>query len=441
MAQEILNFIEKRLKSKQIEEYDILLKTKKNHENTFLKDAIDAFREVQNMEYMIRIYNRDDEPGMGIVHSSELKEERLDKIIDNCVTLSHINKTTKYEFPEPQLYDDVKTTESKILKDPISILNDLSEELNSSIKDQKKVAPTFGRLGVIIRSNYLRNCKGVNLSDQSTYLFLEYAIKAVEGKNLAEFWDVNLYKNIAHLDLTERMKHWAKLAIDTLKAKQPRPNKNAKIVFTPKILMHAINPVIGYHSTGQAHFEKVSALEIDKETASEAFSINDNGLLEGCLSTFPWDGEGTPTSDTVLIKDGIFKNRIYDQRFAILENKKSTGNGARTMDGSVINSITNLEIAEGKGSKEDLLAEIRDGLYIEKFSWLNPDHLSGSFGTEIRNAYMIKNGELTEPIKGGNISGNVLMMIKQCLGITKERKFVQNCLFPYMAFDGLIISS
>ena len=441
MIQEILNFIEKRLKAKNIEEYDILLKTKKNYENTFLKDATDAFREVQSMEYMIRIYNRYDEPGMGIVHSNELKEERLDKIIDNCVTLSKINKTTKYEFPEPQHYNKVKTTESKIMEDPIAVLDDLSEELNASIKDQKDVVPTFGRLGVLIRGNYLRNCKGADLSDQSTYLFLEYAIKAEEGKDLAEFWDVNLYKNIEHLDLTERMKHWAKLAIDTLKAKQPKPVKNAKIVFPPKILMHAINPVIGYHATGQAHFEKVSALEINKESASETFSINDNGLLEGCLSTFPWDGEGSPTSDTILIKDGIFKNRIYDQRFAILEDKKSTGNGSRTVDGSVVNSITNLEIAAGNEKIEDLLKDIKDGLYIEKFSWLNPDRLSGSFGTEIRNAYLIRDGELADPIKGGNVSGNVMMMIKQCLGITKERKYVQNCLFPYIAFDGLTISS
>ncbi|NHI94913.1 MAG: TldD/PmbA family protein [Candidatus Lokiarchaeota archaeon] len=441
MGQEILDFIEKRLKAKKIEAYDILIKTKKNHENIFLKDSVDSFREVQSMEYMIRIYNQKEEPGMGVIHSSELKEERLDKIIDQCMTLSKINKTTKYEFPDKGLYNDIKTTESKIIKDPTSVLDDLSEELNSCIKDEKNVVPTFGRLGVIIRENYLRNYKGINLSDESTYLFLEFAIKAEEGKNLAEFWDVNLYKQIAHLDIQNRMKHWAKLAVDTLKAKQPRSKQDATIVFPPKILMHAINPVIGYHATGQAHFEKVSSFEIDKEVSSPNLTIKDNGLLEGCLSTFPWDGEGTPTRSTILIQDGIFKNRIYDQRYAILENTKSTGNGARTMDGNVVNNITNLEILEGDLTYEELISNIKEGLYVEKFSWLNPDRLSGSFGTEIRNAYTIKNGELTEPIKGGNVSGNVLTMIKRCLNITKERKFMQNCLYPFMSFDGLIISS
>ncbi|MHA1894021.1 MAG: TldD/PmbA family protein [Candidatus Helarchaeota archaeon] len=441
MVNEILDLIEQRLKAKKVEEYDILMRINSNFENVFLKDTIDYHRQVKNMEFIIRILSRASDIGMGIVHSSEVSPNKLDILIDKCINLSKMNKTTNYQFPEKLSYQQVETTEARILEDPESVLSNLSEELNSSIKNQKKVVPTFGRLGIIVRDNFLRNSNGLDLKSKSTYIFFEYAIKAEEGNNLAEFWDVNLYKKTSHLDLENRISYWSELATDTLKARIPKSRKNAVIIFPPKILMNALNPVIGYHSTGQSHYEKVSNFELNKEVASKSFTIKDNGLLKDCLSSNPWDGEGNPTQETVLIQDGVFKNRIYDQKFAILEGQKSTGNGTRTQDGNVVNNITNLEISEGDISREELIETVKDGLYIEKFSWLNPDRLSGSFGCEIRNARLIQNGKLTDPIKGGNVSGSILDIVKNIIGITKEREYIQNCLFPYIAFGNLNISS
>ncbi len=442
MINENLDLIEKKLKSRNIEEYDILLRKKTNFENIFLKEKIESHREVSNMDYIIRILNKKgSKTGIGIIQSSSLNPDNLDIIIEECNSLARINKTTDYIFPSKSKYKKINSTEDKIIKQTNSTLSDLSEKIISIMKDQQKVKPTFGRLALIIRENYLRNSSELDASSKSTYLFLEYAIKAEENKKLAEFWDVNLYKNIAHLDLENRLPHWTKLARDALKARQPKPTKEAIAIFPPKILMHAINPVVGHHATGQAHYEKVTAFEIDNIVASSDISIKDNGLLDECIGSNPWDGEGNPTSETQLIEKGIFKNRIYDQKYAMLENKLSTGNGMRTPDGNIVNSIINLEIEAGKVSNEELISNIKNGIYVEKFSWLNPDGLSGFFGTEIRNAYLIKNGELAEPIKGGNISGNVLEMLKNSVDISKERKYVQNSYFPTISFKNLTISS
>ncbi|MHA1253499.1 MAG: metallopeptidase TldD-related protein, partial [Candidatus Helarchaeota archaeon] len=59
----------------------------------------------------------------------------------------------------------------------------------------------------------------------------------------------------------------------------------------------------------------------------------------------------------------------------------------------------------------------------------------------IRNGYIIKNGEISSPIKGGNISGNVFEMINNIENISIEREFEENTLFPYIQFNNLIISS
>jgi predicted Zn-dependent protease len=45
------------------------------------------------------------------------------------------------------------------------------------------------------------------------------------------------------------------------------------------------------------------------------------------------------------------------------------------------------------------------------------------------------------PIRLGNISGNVLEMIRNCLFISKETEYVENSLLPYIAFSNLTVSS
>jgi predicted Zn-dependent protease len=91
-------------------------------------------------------------------------------------------------------------------------------------------------------------------------------------------------------------------------------------------------------------------------------------------------------------------------------------------------------------SLDNIVSEIKEGYYIEKFSWLNPQFLSGFFGSEIRNGYYIKNGEYQNPIKLGTVSGNILDMIKNCLYVSKETEFTENSLLPYIVFSNLTIS-
>ena len=125
----------------------------------------------------------------------------------------------------------------------------------------------------------------------------------------------------------------------------------------------------------------------------------------------------------------------------MLEDVSSTGNGNRTSDGAVVNGISNFEILPGDMSLEEMISNIESGYYLEQFSWLMPNPLSGTFGSEIRSGYYIKNGKIDYPVKLGNVSGNVFKMIKNCLFISKEREFFANNLFPYIAFGDLTVSS
>ncbi len=442
MSNERLDLIEKGLISKNIEEYEIYLVEKNMYETIFLKNQPENEREIRDFEYFIRILSqKKDETGIGVIKGNSLDKGQIDKNIDICATLSKFNSSTKYSFPGKKQLSEINTADKRILASPIAIKKDLAEELISEASQQKDVKTTFGRFRIHSNHNFLRNSNALNLDSKKTFFFVEFALKAQENGKSSEFWEDGYYKEKEHLKFNERVNNWARRAKDTLRAEEPKPANDAIVIFSPSVLRAAINTVIGFHALAEAYFEKVSRYNIGDKVASDNITLIDDGLLEGGLSSSPWDSEGNPHQETEVLKKGVFRNRLYNQKYAILDGTQSTGNARRAESGTVVNGISNLKILPGDISLEEMISNVKEGYYIEQFSWLHPDDISGNFGAEIRNGYYIKNGEFQNPIKLGNVSGNVLEMVKNCLYISKEREFSENVLFPYMAFNNLNVSS
>ena len=442
MTSDKLDQIENILKSKNIEEYEIFLVERNLFETILLKNKRDVEREITDFEYFIRILSqRGDGTGIGVIRGNSLDSKQLERNIFWCVELSRVNSGLKYHFPETSNPPKIINAEDKLVKNPVTVKNDLVEELISNCADQHKIEAPFGRFRTHIHYNYLRNSNNVDLDSLKTFYYIELSLKAEKNGSLAEFWDASYYKNREHLKFEERIAEWANLARDTLNAKVPEPEKEAVVIFPPTVLREAINSVIGNHSLARTHSEKVSQFSVNEQVASNQITLIDDGLLEGGLESNPWDAEGIPHQKTIVIENGIFKNRLYDYKYALKDNTKSTGNAARSFRGTVTNGISNFVINAGEISKKEMISEIEKGYYIQKFSWLNPNDIQGFFGAEIRNGYYIENGEFKYPIKLGNVSGNVLEMIKQCLYISKEREFYQDSYFPYIAFKDLTVSS
>ncbi len=442
MTKKKLDIIENALKSQKIEEYEIFLIQRYIYETMLLKNKRDLEREISDFAYFIRILSqRQDSTGVGVIKGNSLDPSQLERNIAQCVGLSKVNTGPKYHLPEKKACTTIRIAEDKLLKDPLGVKNDLVDELISNCASQKEVEAPFGRFRTHTHNSYLRNSNNIDVNSVKTFYFIELSLKAQLNSSLSEFWDVGYYKNRDHLKFDERIQEWAKLARDTLKAKVPESNKEAIIIFPPRVLKEAINPVVGLHSLARAHYEKLSRLDVDAKVASDHFTLDDNGLLEGGLSSNPWDAEGVPHQKTKVIENGIFKNHLYDHKYALLEDTNSTGNAKRGDNGSVANGISNFIIKEGDISLKEMISEIKEGYYIQKFSWLNPDIISGYFGAEIRNGYYIKDGEFKYPIKLGNVSGNVLEMIKNCVHISKEREYNEDSYFPYITFKNLNVSS
>jgi len=236
-----------------------------------------------------------------------------------------------------------------------------------------------------------------------------------------------------------------------MKAKMPTTQKMT-VIFNPQSVCDLLVPTVGSHSLGEMQFKKQSVFKEQDIVASEDLTVQDDGLHDYALLSSPFDDEGTPQQVTSLIEKGVFKNYLYDQKYALNMKKKPTGNGLKPATNmlnkhtsAIVGAPTNLSIKPGNLSLEKIIAEVKNGVLIEQFSWLNPDRMATSFSSEIRNAYLIKNGECTQALKGGMVSGKALDMIKNISGISNQQ-FVESgatafsCITPYIRFENVQVA-
>lgn len=92
-----------------------------------------------------------------------------------------------------------------------------------------------------------------------------------------------------------------------------------------------------------------------------------------------------------------------------------------------------------------MIEEVRHGILVDHFSWLTPDGTTGDFSSEVRVGYYIENGELTKPIKGGLVAGNILDMIKNISGVSNQSVITSGGsvlagICPYIRFENVQVA-
>jgi len=410
---------------------------------------------VESIGYTCRALSRRGKlTGQG--RSSCSNSAKLKECIESAKYLSSLNlPETKYEFPSAKKDKQAKIADNHILKGGPQAVQTyakrLVEALKTGTKSKPTVKPTFGKIRTYVLDTTLENSSGLRKRKTETYFYVELALKVTSGIKLAEFWPRQFSRTIEGIAPEKALPRWIRLAKDTMKAKMPTTQRMT-VIFNPQSVCDLLVPTVGFHSLGEMQFKKQSVFKEQDLVASENLTIHDDGLHDYALLSSPFDDEGNPQRVTSLIEKGVFKNYLYDQKYALNMNKKPTGNGLKPTasilnkhSGAIVGSPTNLSIKSGNHSLERMIAEVKNGVLIEQFSWLNPDRMATSFSSEIRNAYLIKNGECTQALKGGMVSGKALDMIKNISGISNQQ-FIESgatafsCIAPYIRFEDVQIA-
>ncbi|MFM9862053.1 MAG: metalloprotease TldD [Micropepsaceae bacterium] len=174
----------------------------------------------------------------------------------------------------------------------------------------------------------------------------------------------------------------------------------------PGILLHE---AIGHGLEGDFNRKKTSAFAglLGERVASPGVTVVDDGTIDARRGSLSVDDEGTPTSRTVLIEDGILKGYLQDRQNARLMGMKATGNGRRQSYGcSVMPRMTNTFMLAGDRDPAEILRSVKNGIYAVNFGGGQVDITSGKFVFSCTEAYRIEDGKVGAPVKGATLIGN-----------------------------------
>jgi TldD protein len=144
----------------------------------------------------------------------------------------------------------------------------------------------------------------------------------------------------------------------------------------------------------------------DFRYGSEQVSITADSATATGLGTFGWDDEGLPAQATDIIRNGQFVGYLMSREAATRLGMPSNGcMRASSWNRIPLIRMTNVSLAPGEWTLEDLIADTDDGIYLEtNRSWSIDDRrYNFQFGAEVGRE--IKNGKLGRLLRNCTYTG------------------------------------
>ncbi len=190
----------------------------------------------------------------------------------------------------------------------------------------------------------------------------------------------------------------------------------------PGVLLHE---AIGHGLEGDFNRKGTSAFagRIGERIAAPGVTVVDDGTLPGLRGSITIDDEGTPSARNVLIEDGILKGYLQDRLNARLTGVAPTGNGRReNFAHAPMPRMTNTFMLSGDKPKDEIVADLKDGIYATNFGGGQVDITSGKFVFQCTEAYRVRNGKIEEPVKGATLIGDGPTVLTQIKHIGDDSK-------------------
>ena len=188
----------------------------------------------------------------------------------------------------------------------------------------------------------------------------------------------------------------------------------------PGILLHE---AVGHGLEGDFNRKKSSAFAglLGQQVAAKGVTVLDDGTIPDRRGSLTVDDEGTPSSKTTLIEDGILVGFMQDRQNARLMGVEATGNGRRESHAHApMPRMTNTYMLGGDTDPADIVADVKDGIYAVGFGGGQVDITNGKFVFSCTEAYRVQDGKVGAPVKGATLIGDGATALQQIRGIGND---------------------
>ncbi len=359
-----------------------------------------------------------------------------------ALEVAELGAPARFHFPGAAPAPDPGTYDEATARLPVAALLDLGNRAIHELLDGAPELVCEARVDRQVQRVRLLNTAGLDVQYARTSLALGLEGTRVRGTDMLFVGgdDAGCAPDIATDRVVGdalRQYHWAEEPAEA-------PTGRVPVCFTPVgVAWTLMEPLeAGFNGKFVVQGSSPIAGDLGKQRYDARFSMTDDPLLPMRPASRPCDDEGVPSGRLAMVEAGVIRRFRYDLTAAAQAGVQSTGSAERSLISPPTVGSTNVLVAAGDRTFEQILALMGDGLVIEMVLGAGQGNvIGGEFSGNVLLGYAVRGGRIAGRVKDTIVSGNVHQALSALLAVGSDGRWIGGTLWtPSLCFSELTVA-
>lgn len=340
----------------------------------------------------------------------ELDKKLFSKLVSDAINMSKFSE--KSELSIPKQVNDNKTIKQKIKTKDVSFKEKKDFIVGLSKNTNKKVKSKLVVYSEGLKTKEFYNSIGSEIKQELNYIYGGASITSYENNRFETYSDrtgeqggYEVVKDLGtNVELAENN------AVELLKAKLPKGGKS-NVIFDGALTDVFIHEALGHSCESDIVLQGESILKdkLNSKIANDIISVYDDPTIKNQWGSFFYDDEGVVASKTKLLKKGFLVDYMSSLETSKILKLNPSGNArAQSFSSIPIVRMSNTYIEKGDSSFDDMIKDLKNGVYLRGSRGGQVDTFKGNFQFSAMDGYLVKNGEISQRLKNVSLGGLTL---------------------------------
>lgn len=378
---------------------------------------------------------------LGFATTNVLEEDSVKETAVKSVKLAKASSQmirAPISLSDEDVYEERWETKVKVnpldvsVEDKISLLRDLD---HNALEEgcSKRVL----NIGESVESGYFVTTDGIRICEEVTRISFTGLLTVTKDSGSAQRiihrGGTSGWESISSWNLTDLIKDEAKSLKEVAECTATSPTGSMDLILGPEVVGIICHEACGHpqeadrilgREAAQAGESYVTPEMIGFKIGSDVVTIIDDPTLKGGFGSYLFDDEGVKARPRILIKEGRINEFLHNRETAAKFGCKSNAS-ARAMgyDREPIIRMANTYMKPGEYSFEELVEDVKDGIFIKSFMEWNIDDRRWNQRYVGLEAFQIRNGEIKGRIRDPVLEITTEALFKSIDAASRELEF------------------
>lgn len=307
------------------------------------------------------------------------------------------------------------------LEEKVTLLREIEDA--AKVKGVSSTQAVYSEMDVVA---HYSNSEGLDLESKTTRM--GFVISAVAHKNGLYQTDGEGRAGVGGLELFDRedpialARQVGETAVALLDARAVRGG-TYPVILDQELAGVFVHEAVGHATEGDIILEGDSCLEakLGQRIGSELVTVKDDPslMLNGY---YPFDDEGSLAQETVLVENGVLRSYLNTRETAARLGGVPRNARAEGMSRPVVR-MSNTYIANGDWKLEEILEELKNGVYLAGSRGGQVSTGEGVFQFNAKKGYIVEDGEMTQLLRDVSLSGKILETLLHVKAVGNDLKY------------------